>query len=290
MITSGSSNKFSIAVTCIAFLVFIFYEVLKNIIIVHSPFPFHLSLEKLQERAKVTSTCSVGFQNILTVTDVHDFSTALKMIDDAGGNQPVLFKSFIKDSINEWRKIENIHNDVKLSFSELEIKGRGSIWLSGVKPLKSSHDRSGINISSASDIKLKDFFALPSVTATQTIYYASFISFLQRHSVRDNRNQSLEELLNIKADTNFVSNFPQDILATPIHASALGNSYSIQYVGKKLWVFLSPNEMEQFSPVCSPSTLLLEGSEAQYLSSKVSSQYLFILISSFLFVLFRVPF
>lgn len=42
-------------------------------------------------------------------------------------------------------------------------------------------------------------------------------------------------------------------------------------IGRKMWIFISPSDMEKYDPVCTPSTLLLKGSEQEFFQYKVDN-------------------
>jgi hypothetical protein len=80
-------------------------------------------------------------------------------------------------------------------------------------------------------MRLGDFYEESSKLPSNRALYASFVQFLNASSVSDSSN-SITNNLKVKADTNFISNFPHDIIATPIHAAPLAHSYALQYLGK----------------------------------------------------------
>jgi hypothetical protein len=170
-----------------------------------------------------------------------------------------LFKGFLHDSAAKWKELERDHADAILSFTNLNFTNYGSMWTAGVKSANKL------------EMKLGDFFNQPVDKNASSAPYASFLAFLKPKTIRDDNNEALEDHLEIRADTNFVSNFPRDVLATPIHAAPTGHSFAFQMVGKKLWLLMSPEEMEKYSPICTPATLLTKGSEREFFASKPST-------------------
>jgi hypothetical protein len=122
-------------------------------------------------------------------------------------------------------------------------------------------------------MKLREFFQKPYEKDTNIAAYASFLKFLKPNVVRDENNTPIEDYIPMRTDTNFMSNFPRDVIASPIHASPTAHSYSFQLVGKKMWLLMSPEDMESYHAINTPSTMIMKGSEAEYFMKKASIPY-----------------
>jgi hypothetical protein len=98
-------------------------------------------------------------------------------------------------------------------------------------------------------------------------FFASFVPFLSKESMALMLNST--DTSHIKIDTNFVSNFAVDVLATHIHF-ALVKSSSIQLVGTKFWVFMDPTTCESFEPLSTPTIYMIKGSDKEYFEGQES--------------------
>ena len=202
----------------------------------------------VQQDKEHTGTCDVPMVEIKTFTGVHDFETVTKMI--SAHNEPLLFKGYIKNPVEKWADIEATVRDVPLAFDKMELNGFGNMWLSGVT-------KTG-QYTNATIREVLDSTFDPNDT---TALYSSFSTFLDLDSptLKDEATPT-----SVLKDTNFVSNFPRDILATSLHSAPTAASFSIQYLGRKLWLLASPHHMENFDLLSTPPTNPLAGSEKQY--------------------------
>ena len=96
--------------------------------------------------------------------------------------------------------------------------------------------------------------------------FASFVSFLDEETTK-------KAITGVPAkgfalDSNFVSNFKQDVLSTSFHAAPVVWSYSLQYLGTKMWIFISPKDHEKYTAISHPATIPLSGTEQEYFSSR----------------------
>jgi hypothetical protein len=116
--------------------------------------------------------------------------------------------------------------------------------------------------------------------------YAAFLEF--RHS--PSRGNSPDDIFqDVFTDHGFLSNFREDLISTALHAAPAAQSYSIQYLGTKIWIFLPPSHHNRFHIFNFPSSVPEVGSEAEYFLSKVHSVYCIILMISFSLPLSSLP-
>lgn len=204
----------------------------------------------------VLPTCSVGFEEISTIRNVHTFDEVERIV--ANRMRPVLFKGFTNDVKGVWSYIEEHHKDAKLRFSHVKITSFGNMFMNGIEP--------------HGDVTytLHEAWNAATNNSSDESFFASFVPFLDKDSTSRALNGGRAD--RIKVDTNFVSNFQSDVLATHIH-SATVNSFSVQLLGKKLWLFMSPQDMEKYEPISTPPPFLLGGSEADYFSSVSAVPY-----------------
>jgi hypothetical protein len=195
---------------------------------------------------ELSASCDAKFEHIQTLYDIHDFATAQKFIQNS--EKPLLFKGYVKNSA---QKFADMKLDEKLVlFSQVNITAFGNIWLGGLSPVGSTKKTLGEVLNTEAD-----------VDATSALY-ASFQPFVDMDvSAGDTTVPP-----NVMADTNFVANFPRDVLSTHIHAAPLIESYSVQYLGRKVWIMVSPEDMEAYNPVSSPATYVTRGSEKEFFS------------------------
>ncbi|RYG67368.1 hypothetical protein EON64_07595 [archaeon] len=226
-------------------------KILYHLLVMRMPDTFlKIPYEDILRRSEVSQTCSAAFEHAKTIEGVHTYEEAVKIIKASGYKEPLKFKGFLTDPLGKWQKIETEHHDTFLSFTYLNLTGYGSVWTAGGRPEEKV------------DLQLGTFFDLP--VEQHRAPYASFLTFLKPRTVVDDAGHELGDYVSVRADTNFLGNFPRDVMATPIHAAAYPNTYALQYIGTKLWVFMSPEDMERYNPINSPSTLLQTGSEAAF--------------------------
>jgi hypothetical protein len=197
----------------------------------------------------VGETCDdIIFKPVKTVRDIHDYASAREIIKQ-NADGPILFKKYIESPAAEFAAM-NLQ-DTKLLFTVVNVTGFGNTWLGGLSPVGESHRtiEEVLNDKNSSQ-------------STQTLY-ASFKPFLNVTTMaHSDKHVPIDALV----DTNFVSNFPKDVLSTHIHAATLIDSYALQYLGRKIWIMMSPTDMEKYHPVSTPSTFLMKGSEKEHFS------------------------
>ncbi len=228
-----------------------------HLMMIHFPDPFlvnYLPNGTGFSRQPVPETCDhVVFESVREVHGLHDFKSALKIIE-ADVERPIMFRKFLKHPVEDWKQLELQYTNETVSFNTGEQFHRGGLWASGAQS------------TGKMDMKIGEFFNQKQINSS--IQYCSFVRFLDPKFVQDVEGHSLNEFINVGFDTNFLSNFNEDLLATPIHAAPLVKSYSLQYVGKKLWVFFRPEEMELFDPINIPSTNVMTGNEVEYMKNR----------------------
>jgi hypothetical protein len=233
------------------------FTVVHHLLMVRDPDNFlRLTAEDVAHRSDVTQTCDAAFAHIPTIHNVHTFEGMKKVIAANKNRDALLFKGFLLNPEKQWADIAQSHENVSLSFTTLNFTSYGSMWTAGVK--------SGEKV----EMSLGEFLTAPQDPTSKTALYASFIQFLQSNVVVDATGKSIEEFIDVRADTNFLSNFPRDVLATPIHAAPLGNSFAFLYAGRKFWLMASPESMEKYHAINTPSTMLLSGSEKTYFTEE----------------------
>jgi len=199
------------------------------------------------QHANKLETCDVAMQSVKTIYGVHDFATAATII--AAHKEPLLFKGYIKDPAAKWAAMEKTVADQPIPFNNMELNSFGNMWLSG-NTLKDH-----------SNYTIPEILAKKMDPDAKEAQYASFATFLDMsHPTLNDETVPT----NVLRDTNFVSNFPQDVLGTAIHGAPMAESFSIMYVGRKLWLMAPPHNMEKFDALSTPPTMLLKGSEKQY--------------------------
>jgi hypothetical protein len=231
----------------------------------------YLDKSQFPNRANVLPTCNTSFQLVRTIHNIDRFDEAAKIIKDSNYLEPILFKNIIKNPAKKWDAIFNEYQETEITFTEINIVDFGNMWVGGSIP--------GEKVT----VKLKEFFERTENSDGNKTLFASFVKFVDPKYVADDSNDGFTQSTSIQADTNFLSNFPYDVLATPIHAAPIVNSYSLQYVGRKMWLFIPPQEMEQYDAVSTPATFLTKGNEADFFLRNVNYQNITtIILSSFI--------
>jgi hypothetical protein len=201
--------------------------------------------------------CNFAQQHVRTVENVHTFGEVKQLLTRGlfgDGWEPVVFKHFLKDPEDKWNSVLEKHQDAEMLFSEVDLKSFGNVFLPGIRNHGKINTTLGAAVSDARQ------------PGNNVSYFASFAPFLDAETSQQILSMSDVEYKSILVDTNFVSNFHRTVLATAIHSAVPINSYSVQLVGRKLWVFLPPNEMESFQAVNVGPTILFSGSEAEMAS------------------------
>lgn len=200
--------------------------------------------------------CDFAQQHVRIVENVHSF-TGVKQIIDRGifgdGWEPILFKRFLQNPEEAWDTVLKRHHDAKLMFAHVDIKSFGNVFLPGI--------RNYGKIESTLDAAMSE-----AQRSGNSSFFASFAPFLEPETSKMILNMTDAEYKSILIDTNFVSNFQRTVLATAIHSAVPPNSYGIQLIGRKLWIFLPPKEMESFNAINVGPTVLFSGSEAEMAS------------------------
>lgn len=162
-------------------------------------------------------------------------------------NAPVVFKLFLPDHKVRWEKVYEEYKSHVMPQAEVEIKSFGNIFMAGTRTYS---DR-------VRNVTLDDIL----YPKDNVSYYASFAQFLTPQSMNDLIGSS-----KFAKDTNFISNFESDVIASPIHSNTYVYSYSMQLLGRKLWLWASPDSMEQDIGVISTHTANFhyQGSEKSF--------------------------
>ena len=205
----------------------------------------------------VANHCNYPQEHVRLVEHVHSFSQVSSIIHKdffRDGWEPILFKNFLPKAQEKWSDIAKKHENASLMFSEVTELSFGNMWMPGIKP----HGKVETNLRN---------ITLNAENSSKESLFASFLPFLDKSSSMSILNMTENEYGSIIIDTNFVSNFKQTILATSIHSAVPPNSFGIQLVGKKLWLFLPPAEMERYDAINLGPTLLFDGSEASMIQS-----------------------
>ena len=195
----------------------------------------------------VLDSCeNVSFVEIRTVRNVHDFDEVVKISGDY--DSPVIFRGFLGDVEEKWAKIYELQKDTVLEFSDIEVTAFGNSFIKGLQILGLRNET------------LEELFT--KVKTPDTSLFASFVPFMTPEVMEYALpGVSFDRFM---FDTNFISNFNKDVVSTSWHAAAGATSYSVTYVGKKVWLFMDPYEYEEFNPVHIPSPVPIGTSEAQY--------------------------
>ena len=206
----------------------------------------------------VHNHCNFTQQHIRIAENVNTFGEVKKYLQQGlfGATwEPVLFKKFVGNPEKKWDAVMKEHHNASLLFSEVELKSFGNVFLPGIRSYGKIETTLGEAFSSATQ------------TANHS-YFASFAPFLDKDTSKHILSMNDHEYKSILIDTNFVSNFEKTVLATAIHSAVPPNSYAVQLVGRKLWIFLPPDEMEAFDAINVGPTILFSGSEAEMASKK----------------------
>lgn len=201
----------------------------------------------------VHTHCNYAQQHIRIVENVHSFTGVRRVIDKGwfgDGWEPILFKKFLLNPEEKWKKVIQKHKDSPLMFSEVEIKSFGNVFLPGIRNFGKVE---ATLLEAVSEVE----------RPSNRSFFASFAPFLDADTSKLILNMTDDEYKSILIDTNFVSNFKETVLATAVHSAVPPNSYGIQLMGRKLWVFLPPDEMESFDAINVGPTILFSGSEAE---------------------------
>jgi hypothetical protein len=152
----------------------------------------------------IQETCDTNaFSHVKTVHNVHDIVKARKIVITTGA--PVVFKQF---TLNQDKKIEElleIEGDTMVDFTDMELETFGNLFFPGAKKLGRINDT------------LKN--ALQSAQEGKTLF-ASFTSFLTEKSIPVVAGNITDKGIGFMLDSNFVSNFPNDLVSTEFHAAA----------------------------------------------------------------------
>lgn len=197
----------------------------------------------------VLPTCSnVSFADVKTLYNIHDFETAVEIVRIH--KAPVLFKKFLPNVEEIWSNIYELKKDAEITFTDIEIKAFGNTFYRGCKHHGTRQATMREVMSSATD------------SSSNNSLFASFIPFIDR--------EAMEEILpgvprdRFMLDSNFISNFKEDLVSSAFHAASAVTSYSIQLVGTKMWVFSNPLQMEKYNPITMPATIPSGASEADF--------------------------
>eukprot|EP00602_Paraphysomonas_sp_CaronLab_P001210 CAMPEP_0185019912 /NCGR_PEP_ID=MMETSP1103-20130426/2501_1 /TAXON_ID=36769 /ORGANISM="Paraphysomonas bandaiensis, Strain Caron Lab Isolate" /LENGTH=373 /DNA_ID=CAMNT_0027550477 /DNA_START=141 /DNA_END=1262 /DNA_ORIENTATION=- len=219
------------------------------------PLHYHAYPELLPDPTKVagspdgiTSTCNGNaFAHVKIVHNVHDMVTARKIAQRT--KAPVLFKNFITDIDKKWDDIMGHHKDTEIDFTNMEIQSFGNTFLSGAK-------KSGTVHANVGDVL--------SMTEQNTSLFASFTSFLDESSIPMLTGDVSKHNMHFLLDSNFISNFHDDVVSTEFHAAFGVRSYAFQFLGSKLWVFMHPRDTEKYLTIVTPATMPIGGNEKQF--------------------------
>ena len=185
----------------------------------------------------ILSTCfNVPLEEYSTVRNVHDIPTATAMAKER--MKPVLFKQFRQNPTALWGNISSKYSDTIFETAEIEHKSFGNFMMAGTR----THTTRKQNVTMADILKAR------SDNSTGKQFYASFASFLDIESTKELLGQLPQ---NYKRDTNFISNFDDHVMASPIHSTSYVTSYALQLLGKKIWIFIPPEIMEEIGIVSS---------------------------------------
>ena len=201
----------------------------------------------------VTTTCDYPQEHIRIIENVHSFSEVSAVLNRGiwgNGWSPILFKKFVKNPEDIWDRVVKKHGNTSLTFADAEVVSFGNVFLRGIKTFGKIQTTLSNVVSSAETL-----------SASNRSFFASFLPFLDEESSRDILNMTPDELKLMIIDTNFVSNFINDTTSTAIHSAAPPDSFGVQLVGRKLWIFVPPAIMEQYDAVNMGPTVLLHGNE-----------------------------
>lgn len=210
----------------------------------------------------VNNHCNIPQQHVRIVENVHSFKQVKSYLENGylgNGWEPVLFKKYLSDPEKKWESVVQKHKDDGLLFSEVEVLSFGNIFLPGIRAYGKVESTLADAVARATHPGNRSFFA-------------SFLPFLDPESSKLILGMTDEEYKSILIDTNFVSNFKSTVLATAVHSAVPPNSYGIQLMGRKLWVFVPPSEMESFDAINVGPTILFSGSEADMV--RASKRYI----------------
>jgi len=191
----------------------------------------------------------IQFQESLSVKNVHDLDTASEIARQH--DAPVVFKGFFSSAGDIWAGLYEQHKSHSMRQAQVEIKSFGNMFMAGTRTYSGNVQ----NVTLESILNRQGNIS----------YYASFASFLSKNSVEKVLGTIPSHYI---ADTNFISNFESDVIASPIHSTSYVTSYSAQLVGRKLWIWVSPKSMEEDIGIISTHTANFhyQGCEASYLS------------------------
>jgi hypothetical protein len=194
----------------------------------------------------VTANCDgVSFEEIRTVRNVHDFDEVVKI--SGSYDRPIIFKGFLKNVEEQWDGIYQSQKDTKLEFSDIKVVAFGNSFYKGLQVL-------GLRNESLGEVFSK--------VKSDTSLFASFVPFMTTEVMKFALpGVSFDRFM---FDTNFISNFNEDVVSTPWHAAAGATSYSMTYVGKKMWLFMDTYEYTDFNILHVPSPVPVGGTEKDY--------------------------
>ena len=192
----------------------------------------------------------IVFRDSVVMHDIHDFQRAAAIMREL--NVPVVFKKFREDPQSLWTNVYSEYQSTKLTQTRVKYLSFGNMFMAGTRTY--IHDVFNITLS---DIVDRD---------SETSYYASFASFLSYESLQNLFGNISKKFYR---DTNFISNFPDDVIASTLHSASYISSFSLQLLGKKVWVWVPPADMEEIGIISGhTANFHYKGSEADYMRKK----------------------
>lgn len=203
-----------------------------------------INLAAATDAGLIQSCAEISFKQSTEFSDVHDFDKAVEI--SSGLDEPVIFRKFNRDAGLIWTDVATKHKDDKFLLPEITLESFGNLMMPGTRT----------NVLAVQNVSIEGIIRPPPHLANKS-YYGAFVPFLTRETLSTVINGPIPDWFHI--DTNFISNFAEDVVATPLHSTTYALSFSVQLLGKKLWIWRSPAEMEALGTISSHSANFYTG-------------------------------
>ncbi len=176
---------------------------------------------------------------------------------------PILVKNFVgknkTDQEDILRKLEKANEGKKIRL--LDFEG----WT--IPHFSPSCSRAQDRQVGSTNMDFSDYarsFMIGDSSKNHTYLYAGFESITSVEEVTALTGVDWSEL-DYRQNNLFISNFPKDVVAAPLHGAPI-DSFSIQLLGSKTWYFVSPEELASIPNIPMPTCFNLPMTDDELLS------------------------
>jgi hypothetical protein len=195
-------------------------------------------------------SCPSTYDNIQIVDGIDTFDELYERVNTQGllTQEPLLFKRFLSEPEDVNKQIKHLHRSDKILFTNVSLESFGNTWMNGIRPFGSV------------EMTVEDAFGMVNEESSNSVF-ASFVPFLEKESINIAlKNPSME----VHGDSNFISNFKEEVLSTRFHSAIPIDSYSLQLQGRKLWIFMDPKMSQRYSPLGYAPNFFTTGNEEMF--------------------------